>query len=670
MALPFLGRDESRHTSAGIGPGTPTPEFAPGAGESAPTVPAGSILGGVATPARKTAENALRACRRVQRSQVLIATALRTGVATLVIVAGGIWLGRVPESVSVAMGLVFVSIADLPGAPRDRLRMMLWGLLWTTLGVLIGGLVGEIGALHVAVAIVLSLACGFAASLGIAGGLFGTLTLVLFACYAGTSVGTEFALLDALLFAGGGVLAFVLVALPFPLRQLDSERQAVARAYAEIAQATRESGVELSAPTIAAAVHSAQALIDRAGCSGPTREWLEGLTANAERIRLVLLGILGEEGESPDETRELLRRLAPAATAAAQILHRRHREAELRRAIDDLAGTPLDSAALTVMRDEGVSAFRSTADLLAQPWPVGRRAEFVLTKVPSPPVMARLRAHLHWGDPVAEHAVRLTVAFGVATAVAVAVGFPHAYWLPLTVAWVAKPDLGGTVTRVTMRILGTVVGVVICAACIAIIMQTPIPGALLALGTAASASLALAYLWANYPIAVVGITLFVLFSDYLSGEDQPETLVLRLVATVAAGLWVLLVTLVRPRRSGPQAVDAMRRACAALRDYAAAVRTGNGIVEARAAVLAARTAALGAVTAAEAEPRGIWERPGPRINAEDAAPLLSDIILATSEIVAEDLLREHDEDDPELWGRIDASLADLEQRVGALGSTR
>lgn len=597
-----------------------------------------------------------------------VAGALRTGLGTLVILLAGISLDRVPESVSVTLGLLFVSIADLPGSSRNRLRLMAWGLLWTSLGVLIGGLVGVNGALHVATAIVLALACGFAAALGLPGGFFGTLTLVLFACYAGSPVGTGIAVLDAALYVGGGILAMAIISLPFPLRLLDSERQAVSRCYAEIAQATRESGVELAAPTVAAAVLTAHGLVDQAGCAGATRAWFEGLLANAERIRLALLGVLAEEQEVPEDARALREALGPAATAAAQMLHHRRRGSDLDARIRELQSLPLASPRIATMRAECVQALRGTALLLEQPWPVGRRAEVRTVRIPRPSVADRLRAHLHWGDAVAEHALRLTLAFGVATAVAVAAGFPHAFWLPLTVAWIAKPDLSGTVNRVTMRILGTIAGVLVAGACIALFAQTSVPEVLLALGTAFAAWLAIAYLWANYPLAVIGITLFVLFSDYMSGDVEAANIVVRLLATVAAGAWVLLVSLVRPRRSGTAAVDAMRRTCAALRDYAGAVRSGSELPQARAAVLTARTAAVGAVTAAATEPRGIWERPGPRVNAEEAAPILSDMIVATSEIVAEDLLRQHDQDDPDLWSRIDASLDDLDRRVAALGS--
>ena len=597
-----------------------------------------------------------------------MASALRTSVATLAVLLAGIWLDRIPESVSVALGLVFVSIADLPGSPRNRLRLMLWGMLWTSIGVLIGGLVGGNAVLHVTVAILLALACGFAAALGLPGGLFGTLTLVLFACYAGSPVGTGIAFLDALLFAAGGVIAIIIIAIPFPLRLLDSERQAVSRCYEEIAQATRESGIELAAPTVAAAVLTAHGLVDQAGCTGSTRAWFDGLLANAERIRLALLGVLAEEQEVPEEARALLEVLGPAATAAAQMLHHRHRGSDLEARIRDLRDLPLTSPRLDTMRTECVEALQGTSLALAQPWPIGRRAQLQPVSISRPSTVERLRAHLHWGDGVAEHALRLSLAFGVATAVAVAAGFPHAYWLPLTVAWIAKPDLAGTLNRVVMRILGTLAGVLIAGVCIALVTQTAVPEILLACGIAVSVWLAIAYLWANYPLAVIGITLFVLFSDYMSGDVQTANIIERLVATVLAGAWVLLVSLVRPRRSGTAAVDAMRRTCAALRDYAGAVRSGTGLAQARAAVLSARTAAVGAVTAAAAEPRGIWERPGPRVNAEDAAPILSDIILATSEIVAEDLLRQHDEDDPELWARIDTSLQDLDRRVAALGS--
>jgi hypothetical protein len=110
----------------------------------------------------------------------------------------------------------------------------------------------------------------------------------------------------------------------------------------------------------------------------------------------------------------------------------------------------------------------------------------------------------------------------------------------------------------------------------------------------------------------------------------------------------------------------MHGTTAALRDYARIVRAGGDSTDARARVLSERTAALTAVSAASLETRGIWERPGDRVDPADAAAVITDIIGAASSILAEELLEQQGKSDPDLWDRIDATLDDLDARVDLL----
>ena len=57
----------------------------------------------------------------------------------------------------------------------------------------------------------------------------------------------------------------------------------------------------------------------------------------------------------------------------------------------------------------------------------------------------------------------LSLATVVATLIANALDGPHGFWLPLSVAFILRPDLGPVVTRALARTLGTVVGVGIAA---------------------------------------------------------------------------------------------------------------------------------------------------------------------------------------------------------------
>ena len=84
---------------------------------------------------RRVAEEALRACLRLQRSNVQWVAGLRTGILIALALLVGLWVGRVDVALSVSMGLLFVSIADCADSRGVRLRIMLWATLWIGVGV-------------------------------------------------------------------------------------------------------------------------------------------------------------------------------------------------------------------------------------------------------------------------------------------------------------------------------------------------------------------------------------------------------------------------------------------------------------------------------------------------------------------------------------------------------
>ena len=148
-------------------------------------------------------------------------------------------------------------------------------------------------------------------------------------------------------------------------------------------------------------------------------------------------------------------------------------------------------------------------------------------------VLPRLKAHLNPADPFFRHAVRLSLAFGFGTVFAMLVNHPHSYWIPMTIAWVAKPDQQGTTTRVVARILGTMIGLVFVALAVdGVSANTPWVVLVVGLGSA----VALAFIWANYAIAVAGVTTFVIALFELIGVPVNATLPIRLLDTVLAGI--------------------------------------------------------------------------------------------------------------------------------------
>ena len=623
---------------------------------------------------RRVAEEALRACVRLQRANVQWVAGLRTGILIALALVVGLWVGQVEVALSVSMGLLFVSIADCADSRGVRVRVMLWATLWIGVGVLLGGLASEFRVTHVFIALVMAAACGYAGALGPRGGLIGVLTLVLFAFYAGAPVVVDIALLDTACFVVGGLITLVVNLLLTPPRRLGAVRSGIAHSYRELQDAAQRRGIELAAPTVAAAVLTARTVVDHEGCVGASAAWANALLSSAERTRLALLALISERSIDPAYVDELTTQLSHTARAIADEVasplglpgeRRRARARASLGALQEVVARAPDPRLATLAQDVD-EAIASAIAVLDQPWPLGSRADIITPPRAHAPVLPRLRAHLRWSDPVAEHALRLTVAFGGATIATVIVDVSHAYWLPLTVAWIAKPDLSNTVSRVTMRILGTMAGLVAVMVILLVAHELPGEALILCLAVGLTGAMALAYLNANYPLAVIGITGFVLLIEHVTGDGERYDIIARLLATTLAGLWVLLVASVRPRRTGSTAVAAMHATNAALRDYAAVVRKGEDSTSARARVLSERTAALAAVSAATMETPGFWERAGDRVDPVQAAAVVTDIIGATSSILAEELLEERGQSDPALWERIDAELDDLDARVEAL----
>jgi uncharacterized membrane protein YccC len=146
------------------------------------------------------------------------------------------------------------------------------------------------------------------------------------------------------------------------------------------------------------------------------------------------------------------------------------------------------------------------------------------------------------------HALRLALAIAIATAVSEYYSVPHQYWIPMTVAWIARPDSSGTVVRVAQRVGGTVLGV---SLLVAWGIWLPKPQWVLIIAIGVGAYLTFAFIWANYTIAVFGITIFIITTFALAGDLIETSVFFRVGATLAAALIVLatLVVIREPKQT-------------------------------------------------------------------------------------------------------------------------
>ena len=159
-----------------------------------------------------------------------------------------------------------------------------------------------------------------------------------------------------------------------------------------------------------------------------------------------------------------------------------------------------------------------------------RELGIVVQKVP--PLWPQIRPHFIWNDRFTRHALRLSVTVTLATIISNIGSLPDEYWLPMTVAWMTKPDHDGTTTRIAQRIVGTSIGLLLIAFLVEVVH---LRGQWISIICLLAAALCVAYMNANYAIAVIGVTSLVVPLLILSGQPSGETLWLRLGATVLAG---------------------------------------------------------------------------------------------------------------------------------------
>ncbi|CAB4624368.1 unannotated protein [freshwater metagenome] len=166
------------------------------------------------------------------------------------------------------------------------------------------------------------------------------------------------------------------------------------------------------------------------------------------------------------------------------------------------------------------------------------------------PFMVRMRVGFDLHHVFFRHAVRLSAAMFVATYLSILLEWPHSYWIPMTVAWVSKPDRDGTDYRVVHRFIGTMVGLLVCTAVIEVLGMKSYGYSVF---IAAGVFTCLVFVRSNYSISVVGVTMVVVGVFSLNGEPLAETLEYRTLGTAFGCLISAIAIMLWMERSKEQA---------------------------------------------------------------------------------------------------------------------
>ena len=529
-------------------------------------------------------------------------TPLRSALVCALAVALAVLFGEASHTTPLVLGALFAGLADPRGTVGMRLRSLVIVTLMNATAGALGALVADSYALHLAAAAVVSLVCGYIGVIGPRAATAGMLALVTFIVFSGTVYGPSDAPLVALLLVAGSLLMATFSFLPALARRLGPPRADIAIAYRALGLTFGEGYPTTGSASLAAKVALARELIRESAVQGETGKWLEDLVETCERVRLGTF-LLEQSGTDFDSrTSDFLRRFDRAAGALAfsigstlELPFLRSRlsprleavESEIESApeLPDSVREPVEAIAAELRH--------ATTLLTGKKWPIGRQYGVRISLSAPHEDVTRLWKADDTTPLFARHAVRISVVITLATALTGVDGFEHSYWLPMTVAWVMKPDLAGSATRLAARLTGTLAG----ALAFVVLAESLGSGAV---ATAAivgfSAFFVFAFVQANYAVCTAGATALILQLVVFAGNPVISSAASRVALTVLAGLVILLAVLVLPTRSFPLALRRLARAARALADYVEGVRagvSGEDLVSLRAA------AALGAVGAGD-----------------------------------------------------------------------
>jgi uncharacterized membrane protein YccC len=503
--------------------------------------------------------------------------ALRNAIGIAIPVAAGILVHNPSAGVMGATGALDVAFSDGEDPYLHRARRMLAAALMVSLAVFIGRAAGH----DHAQAILLEAICAFAAGMLVAIGQthadIGAITLVTIIVFAASPATPGRALSSGLLALAGGVLQTVLSLALWPVQRYRPESTAVANLYRELARGASAGGSASESPTATEAITAARdTLAGLAGDRSIEAERYLALFGQAERIRLSLLVLwrlrnrLARDPAAAPEAALLDQSLETAASTLkciAVALENRETfrlspvfprvSGDARWQLDALAGQLRSAIELAghTTRSGRVEFERQQA---AQPWYLRLAGGFAV-----------IRANLCPQSAAFRHAVRLAACVAVADLPARYLGWHRAYWAPMTVVIVLKPDFNSTYSRGVLRLAGTFAGLGLAT----LIVHAFSPS------QAAQAALITLFLFlmrwtggTNYGLLVIPLTALVVFLFALTGVAPAEVITARALNTLAGGAIALVAYTLWPTWERTRIYESLAGLLDAYRLYFQAVR--------------------------------------------------------------------------------------------------
>jgi uncharacterized membrane protein YccC len=510
----------------------------------------------------------------VDRSKINLAQALRNTLGVVAPLIVGQVMGMPRGGLAMASGALNVSYSDGSDPYKKRAKRMLASTVWCSIAVLLGGLTAHSNVVSVATATAWAFIAGMLVALGTTAADVGVISTVVLVIYAAQPLTPRQAVEAAGLALCGGLLQILLSIALWPVRRYEPERRSLAVLFAELARIATHPSEATSAPLGTREIAQAhEALSNLATDMSLAALRYRSLLSQAERIRLSLLVLarlrhrLTRENafhpaiEALDQHRENMARLLKAVAESLSTGKEPGLQADRlvlgvalaqQLALQDSPAVQTFSNA--VLRDMKFQAdalggqLRAVIELARNATPQGaeafekREAEQQLW-LRFAGRLATLRANLSLDSVIFRHAVRLTLCVLAGDATGRVLHPYRAYWIPMTIVLVLKPEFAVTFSRGVLRIAGTLTGLLLATA---LFHYLPIHTAteIVLIGV-----FTFLVRWvgpANYGIFGVTISALVVMLISITGLAPKEVIQARAINTVLGGAFALLAYVAWP----------------------------------------------------------------------------------------------------------------------------
>ena len=534
----------------------------------------------IAAPLIETSHPAValwRSFRRVDKAKINDWwIALRNALAVAIPLAVGIEMGNPLAAVAVAIGGLNVSYSDGRDPYYQRAqRMLLWSFL-SAAAVFVGSITGQLRFGSLLTAVAWAFTAGMMLAIGTRAGDLGLNTLVTVIVFEARGSTTPLgALYSGLLVLAGGLLQAALALLFWPLRANKPQLLAIGQAYRDLASEVDPDPDTLTFVAMRVPSTQVQDTLTALGRDHSVEgERFRLLFDQADRLRLSIYLVkrlrdeLGEgdsqrseiEGDAAEDLDQFLKGTSKLLASVSEVLITRGASADFEalreplRLLVERAQARKHNTELKLggkiadALDIVVGQLRMVVYLTTNTTAEGER-EF-LKGVHSKPWKlqttnwrATIRANLTWGSPVFRHAVRLSVCVALADVIERSISWQRAYWLPMTVAVVLKPDFATTFSRGALRLAGTIGGLILATLIYHLLPQSGWTQLFLV----GVFTFFLRYLGpANYGVFTVAISALIVFLLAATGVSPGPVIVARALNTMAGGLLALLAYAVWP----------------------------------------------------------------------------------------------------------------------------